>query len=196
MRLSILWIWDFDRALGNDIRGVNTQLNCFENGWCEKLYMNDRFKENVKDIFNERMKIMFEDDMNGWWDSTIQSVHKSLELDKARWEYIGSEKEDVGGSYVSIDDEFEYLKYYCNERFELLNNLLNNASYVSTVTFTDGGNINKNAYVKRGEIPAEDIFENMKGMFGCSSWKLDINGPVYTPVRPVYNDIVLYAVYE
>ena len=87
------------------------------------------------------------------------------------------------------------IKEYDPDTTRLTWGVVENASSY-TVTFTDGGDINKNAYVKRGEIPAEDIFENMKGMFGCSSWKLDINGPAYTPVRPVYNDIVLYAVYE
>ncbi len=188
-------VWDFDRALGNDIRGTYTNANCFQNGWCEKLYQNTEFKENVKDIFNDRMKILHEDQPDDWWSDNIRNIYRSLELDKARWEYVGSEEEDVGGSYLSVDDEFEYLKYYCEKRYELIDDLINDSASMSTVTFTDAENISRNVYIKRGEKISEDIIESMKEQFECSGWEIK-DGLAYNPVRPVFSDIVLYAGYE
>ena len=117
------------------------------------------------------------------------SIEKSANMDKIRW---SSDTIKLNYSYTTFQDEVAYLKYYFEGRYELVKEYLYENDSYCTVTFVDQLNRCKKYFVRQGEMIPNSILGFISGQCKCDAWCYDI-GRNYSPTRPVFSDIILYA---
>ena len=174
--------WDYDRAFGNEERNQYIEFNAFPDGFCEMLFQNEQFQNEVRAKFDSF-------DMNAFFDEVPLIIEKSANMDKIRW---SSDKIKLNYSYTTFRDEIAYLKYYFEKRSELIKGFLYENDSYCTVTFVDNLNRSKKYFIRQGERLPDEILGFMRGQCNCDAWCYD-NGRNYSPTRPIFSDIILYA---
>ncbi len=182
-------VWDYDLAFGNDTRGKFINLNGFDNGLCEELIKNEQFKNEVVNMFNIRMTAISEDYVDGFWQYEYNYIKDSVKMDKACYKRTWIDWPNP--SYTTFDEEREYLKYYYDNRFALVKEMLNNNELFSDVVFMNG-NRGRTCYVRNGEILPYEIMNYVESLYGCKGWSID-EGVSYEYGRPVFGDMILHA---
>ncbi len=173
--------WDYDMAFGNDRRNIYVEMNGFPDGPCEALFENEEFQGDVRRKFDQ----LYIGDL---FAVTARRIEQSVQMDEIRWE---SDDVKTNYSYMSYQDEMEYVKYYYEQRYELLREYLHETDHFCTVTFVDRLNRAKKYYLRRGEELPEEIVDHMNTECGCDTWYRE-DGKPYGMKRPVFSNMVLY----
>lgn len=173
--------WDYDRAFGNEERNQYIEFDAFPDGFCEMLFQNEQFQNEVRANFDSF-------DMNAFFEGIPLFIEKSANMDKIRWSSDGIK---LNYSYTTFQDEAAYLKYYFEKRSELIKGYLYESNRYCTVTFVDQLNRRKKYFIERGELLPNEILGFMRAQCKCDAWCYD-NGKNYSPVRPIFSDIILY----
>lgn len=173
--------WDYDMAFGNDRRNIYVEMNGFPDGPCEALFENEEFQGDVRRKFDQ----LYIGDL---FAVTARRIEQSVQMDEIRWE---SDDVKTNYSYMSYQDEMEYVKYYYEQRYELLREYLHETDHFCTVTFVDRLNRAKKYYLRRGEELPEEIVDHMNTECGCDTWYRE-DGKPYGMKRPVFSNMVLH----
>lgn len=173
--------WDYDMAFGNDRRNIHVEMNGFPDGLCEMLFSNEEFQRDVRAKFD----LLY---MGDFFAVTSRMIEKSVQMDEIKW---ASDTVKTNYSYMTYQDEMEYVKYYYENRYTLLESYLHETNQFCTVTFVDQLNRAKKYYLRRGEELPDEILDFMNIECVCDTWYRE-DGKPYGTHRPVFSDLVLY----
>lgn len=174
--------WDFDRAFGNDERNQYIALNGFPDGFCEILFQNEQFQNEVREKFDLL-------EIADFWSELPFLIEPSVKMDEVRW---SSDEDKLNYSYATFHDEIAYLEYYFEKRYELVKEYLYENENYCTVTFVDKLNRSIKYFIRQGERLPNEILSYMRQQCNCDAWCWE-SGKNYNPARPVFSDIFLYA---
>lgn len=174
--------WDFDTAFGNERRNQYLELNGFPDGFCEILFQNEQFQNEVREKID-----LFE--VGDFWSELPLLIEPSVKMDEVRW---SNNEDKLNYSYTTFRDEVAYLEYYFEKRYELVKEYLYENENYCTVTFVDKLNRSKKYFIRQGEMLPNEILSYMRQECNCDAWCWE-SGKNYNSARPVFSDIILYA---
>ena len=176
--------WDFDRSIGGVIHFNNySRINSFVNGFPEQLWKNSNFRKLVK-VKMQQHPDLYKDSLE-YLEEISGKISKSIEMDKIIWGYTMGGFVDTGNFKFNI----EYTEQFFKERFELINNIVNNPEeYVSVNIIRKGKE--RTIWLKKGDKLS---FSELNYL--CESYNVDYfsfgNGTIIWDNFPVYEDLVL-----
>lgn len=182
-------VWDYDRGFGNEERNVDVNVNGYPNGLCEALYQNAQFQNRVQVLFRERFEPVLDELAALFFEEMPETLRRSVAMDEERWQ---SNLDRLNYSYDSFAEEAAYVKYYYEERIEIVGKFINKTGEYHMVTFTGPTGRSKNCLVADGELLKDEMLVFMRNELHCDMWT-HRNGTAYQMGRPILGDMVLYG---
>lgn len=168
-------IWDYDRALGSEIRGTYVQINSYINGFPEKLFENnDLFRtlvsQRLSEINANCLGSSLAKELLRYIERYSEQIYSSLIMDRVVNGLSGTYSIDLG----DIQSNTNYLIEYTKERYKLLADILQNSNNYPTITIKENYD-SRSIWFINGESFTIDKLELLKQIYGTDSFILSDN---------------------
>lgn len=193
-------VWDYDVAFGNcnldeiasDPMGVS-MLNDHVLGTevFYNLYQKEDFYEQAVAMYADKVVPCLKGFLEGGIDKLSEQTRQAVKLDGIRWE----ENENRYQYYEDYDNSIRYLKYYIDARMKFLNDVWLNGAEYHIVTFMVDDAPWKRIYVRDGGTAGREPIPTRTGSL-FMEWRTKSHDVPYDEYKPVYEDMVFYALWE
>ena len=194
-------LWDCDRAIGLLFPDYNTPIDGAPNGmsaWYNAFYADPEFYGIMREVY-VGLQSDFEHILKEDIDSYAEWIKASVEMDNVLYDHIPDSKKI--GRYTNWNSYVRYLKYFLANRLNYLNDLWgvegcefqtseSTGEYHDVYFKMEDGTLIDKRRIMDGTCIEELPVLDEKLYSGWYFWHMKGE---YSNLRPVYEDMVLYA---
>ena len=181
--------WDYDKCLGDEPL-LDGYVNFFSyyKGYPERLADNEFFIQDVKaKLLSQAMPYL-----NGLLDGEIDRLKAhlapSVKMDKIIWgDTVYHTNVDTG----NYEESVKYLSYVIKNKGSFIEEAITNKDAYHTV-YIDDNYHGRFCLIKDGECMPLELIENLKKVYGCTSFTF-VNDAPFWEGYPIYYDLVIYT---
>lgn len=168
-------VWDYDRALGSEVRGQYVRVNSYINGLPEELFeKNEHFRELVSRRLKEICACCPDNSLDSellkYIETYSEQIYNSLYMDRIVNGLSGTYSIDLG----NIETNTDYLIKYTKDRYELLTDILQNYENYPSIAIKDFHN-SRGIWITADGAFTTDELDLLKLVYGTESFVLNDN---------------------
>lgn len=193
-------VWDYDVAFGNcnldKIASNPVGISKLDDHVCDtelflQLYEKEEFYEQMVKLYQEKALPYLDELLDGGIDQMSEETKAASEMNHIRWEALSNRYQ----YYTDYEKEIRYLKYFIEKRRAFLNEVWLEGVVYHRLEYRVDGETYKVDYIRDGEVPDREPTA-YKDHAVFAGWVIAESGVFFDEYKPIYEDMVLEALWQ